>query len=470
MNRIFFTGIFALGLAAVVWVGFGFVGASPLALLMTAVIAGVYGLGAFELHRYRVATASLATALDRLPQPLTDLSAWLAGVHPSLQPAVRQRIEGERTALPGPALTPYLVGLLVMLGMLGTFLGMVVTFKGAVFALEGSTDLQAIRSALAAPIKGLGLSFGTSVAGVAASAMLGLMSALSRRERVDVGRLLDSRIATVLRPFSLVHQRQETFKALQVQATALPEVVSGLQALMEGMERRNQQLNEQLLASQAQFHREVTTVYTGLADSVGQIAERRPDGQRAPCRREHQARGRHRDGRDRAGIEAPARARERRSAGAAERPERRVQRHRGHRIRHLGRRAADPCPHQSDAQVQALDRALTAFTDSFDQRAGALLASVHETASRQASQSLGDMNRLLAQSEALVSARIDAEAQWTQQHGERMDQLAGLLRSELGALREDEAARGDAAVQRLGELQAALATHLATLGTRWRRP
>jgi hypothetical protein len=45
MNRTFFTGIFALGLAAVVWVGFGFVGSSPLALLMTAVIAGVYGTG-----------------------------------------------------------------------------------------------------------------------------------------------------------------------------------------------------------------------------------------------------------------------------------------------------------------------------------------------------------------------------------------------------------------------------------------
>ena len=69
----------------------------------------------------------------------------------ALRNTVRQRIEGERAALPGPALTPYLVGLLVMLGMLGTFLGMVVTFKGAVFALEGSTDLQAIRAALAAP-------------------------------------------------------------------------------------------------------------------------------------------------------------------------------------------------------------------------------------------------------------------------------------------------------------------------------
>jgi hypothetical protein len=289
----------------------GFVGSSPLALLMTAVIAGVYGLGAFELHRYRAATASLAATLEALPQA-PDGPRRVAGAAciPSLQNPVRQRIEGERVALPGPALTPYLVGLLVMLGMLGTFLGMVVTFKGAVFALEGSTDLQAIRSALAAPIKGLGLSFGTSVAGVAASAMLGLMSALSRRERVDVGRLLDSRIATVFRPFSLAHQRQETYRALQVQATTLPEVVNGLHALMEGMERRNQQLNEQLLGSQAQFHREVTTVYTGLADSVGQIAERRPDGQRAPCGREHQARGRHRDGRDRAGIDPPARARQ----------------------------------------------------------------------------------------------------------------------------------------------------------------
>jgi len=98
-----------------------------------------------------------------------------------LQPSVRARIEGERVGLPGPSLTPYLVGLLVMLGMLGTFLGMVMTFKGAVFALEGSADLQAIRAALAAPIKGLGLSFGTSVAGVATSALLGLVSALPPR-------------------------------------------------------------------------------------------------------------------------------------------------------------------------------------------------------------------------------------------------------------------------------------------------
>ena len=59
------------------------------------------------------------------------------------------RIEGERVALPGPAMTPYLVGMLVLLGMLGTFLGMVVTLNGAVIALESTTDLHTIRAALA---------------------------------------------------------------------------------------------------------------------------------------------------------------------------------------------------------------------------------------------------------------------------------------------------------------------------------
>jgi hypothetical protein len=469
MNRILFAVAFAIGLATVVWVGIGFVGSSALALLMTAVIAGVYGLGAFELHRYRAATASLATALNKLPQPLTDLGAWLAGVHPSLQSTVRQRIEGERAALPGPTLTPYLVGLLVMLGMLGTFLGMVVTFKGAVFALEGSTDLHAIRAALSAPIKGLGLAFGTSVAGVAASSMLGLLSALSRRERVEVGRLLDSRIATVLRPFSLVHQRQETYRALQVQATALPEVVSNLQALMDGMERRNQQLNEQLLGSQAQFHREVTVAYTGLADTVGQSLK---DSLTASARIAGESL--------KPVVEAAMSEIAQESRRLHERVSDAAQKQLGGLTTAFSATAATVSDtwiaalqthaRTTEHQAQALERALTAFTQGFDQRAGALVASVNETASRQASQSLGDMNRLLAQSEELVRARIESEAQWTQQHGERLDQLARQLRTELGALRDDEAARGNAAVERLGELQAALATQLATLGAALEAP
>ncbi|WP_371068351.1 hypothetical protein, partial [Salmonella enterica] len=66
--------------------------------------------------------------------------------------------------------------------------------------------------------------------------------------------------------------------------------------------------------------------------------------------------------------------------------------------------------------------------------------------------------------------RIDSEASWAAQQGERMDQLSGIWRSELGALRDAEAARGEAAVARLAELQAALAGHLGTLGTALEAP
>src|SRR5690606_40226854 len=124
-----------------------------------------------------------------------------------LRISVRQRVEGERVGLPGPVLTPYLVGLLVLLGMLGTFLGMVATLRGTGLALEGATDLQAIRASLAAPVKGLGFAFGTSVAGVASSAMLGLLSALCRRHRIQASQTLDARIVTALRSYSPVHQR-----------------------------------------------------------------------------------------------------------------------------------------------------------------------------------------------------------------------------------------------------------------------
>ena len=44
MNRIVFAVIFALGLATVAWVGWGFVGSSGLALGMTVVIGMVLGL------------------------------------------------------------------------------------------------------------------------------------------------------------------------------------------------------------------------------------------------------------------------------------------------------------------------------------------------------------------------------------------------------------------------------------------
>ena len=144
-TKLLFTTAALLGALAILWMGLGFVGANPLALLVTVIIGFVYALGLVELIRFRQASASLAGALARLQVDEDfSLQAWLGTLHPTLQNAAGQRVEGEKTGLPAPVFTPYLVGLLVMLGLLGTFVGMVETLQGAVSALEGSTELAAI--------------------------------------------------------------------------------------------------------------------------------------------------------------------------------------------------------------------------------------------------------------------------------------------------------------------------------------
>ncbi|CAN5893697.1 hypothetical protein BH11PSE8_BH11PSE8_32560 [soil metagenome] len=269
MNRSLHYIAFVVGLAAVGWVGIGYVGSSPLALAITLLIGAFYLMGALELRRFHQATDTLTRTVAQTNSAPTSLGPWLAALHPSLQNAVRLRIEGERVGLPGPALTPYLAGLLVLLGMLGTFLGMVVTLNGTGLALENATDVQAVRASLSAPVRGLGLAFGTSVAGVAASAMLGLLSALCRRDRLQAAQSLDTRIATTLRAFSRAHRRDESFELLQQQTAAMPQLVDRLQAMMAAMEQQNQALNERLLSSQDRFHGQAETAYAGLATSVG---------------------------------------------------------------------------------------------------------------------------------------------------------------------------------------------------------
>ncbi|KVL65915.1 chemotaxis protein [Burkholderia ubonensis] len=262
--------VFMAGLAAVCWIGAGYVASNPPAAVVTLLIAACYLAGAAELLRYRQATATLAAAVNGLSGPPPALDAWLDTLHPSLRGAVRARIEGARAALPGPSLTPYLVGLLVLLGMLGTLLGMVVTLKGTGAALESAADLDAIRASLIAPVKGLGYAFGTSIAGVATSAMLGLLSALVRRDRLDASQQLDAKVATTLRVHSHAHQREESFRLLQKQSDVMPALVERLQTMMTAIDARSAALHEQQIASQQAFFDRTEQAYARLASSVGQ--------------------------------------------------------------------------------------------------------------------------------------------------------------------------------------------------------
>lgn len=266
-TNLLFTLSAALGAAAIAWTGAAFISTQPLGLAVTAVIGMAFALGLVELVLYRRETRALGVAIASAPDDVA-LPAWLGGLPPALQQPVQQRIQGERVGLPAPVITPYLVGLLVLLGLLGTFIGMVDTLRGAVLALQGSTELAAIREGLAAPIQGLSMAFGTSVAGIAASAMLGLNATLSRRERVLVTRVLDRRVAGPWQQHSLAYHRQQTYRALQEQAGTLPRLVERLDSTAAALEQSSERLASQLQQQQQQFLDSSAQQLRTLADAV----------------------------------------------------------------------------------------------------------------------------------------------------------------------------------------------------------
>ena len=434
MNKHLFSFLFLLGAAVLLWVGAGFVNGHLLALSVTLLIAAVYGYGTLELARFRQATEQLRQALLNIPEGLTELQTWLAPLPAALQSPVRLRIEGERSLLPGPALTPYLVGLLVMLGMLGTFLGMVVTLNGAVFALEGTPDLAAIRTAFATPIRGLGLAFGTSVAGVATSAVLGLLSALSRRERAACSQLLDSRIATALRRFSLTHQRQEAYQALHAQTQALPQVLGQVQQLIVQMQTMGERMNAQLLAQQQGFHAVVGVAYTALANSVERsLRESLAHSAQAaseslqPVLQTALA-----------GMAAESRSLHERMVAATQ----------GQTEQMLGATQTQTAQMLAATQTQIHGLARQLQADE-QQRQQAWAAA---------------MDALLASAHAQQQQRQERDDAQAQAQAARSEQMLALLQAELRQVRDADTARSEAAVARLAELQGAVAQHLSELG------
>lgn len=507
MTRIFSLAAFALGALIILWMGGNFVGSSLLALVVTALIALAYLVGFVELWRYQQATLALTEALDdarhRGMNSPDDLEEWLAKLPDGLVNGVRQRIRGEYVGLPAPVLTPYLVGLLVMLGLLGTFIGMVDTLKGAVMALEGSTELEAIRAGLAAPMRGLGMAFGTSVAGVTASAMLGFVSTLSRRERVAASRLLDSQRDTGFKQFSLAYNRQQTYAAMQQQAQALPDVAGQLSDLASRLADMGETLSERLLSSQQDFHKELHSAYQQLASSVdsslkASLAESgRQAGETIKPVVEQLL----------SGIENDLQQRHQQLNDAASAQLDEAAKHYTQVSKQVAQSWQQGVSAQQQSNQQLLSQvgdALTAHAQQFAQSSENLLSQWQQNSATEqriqqqaegerlaqwqqafseAQSLLSDKAQALAKdaetrAEAMQEAvdtllgnaaaqwaeRQDAEAQWQEEARARSEALAAQLAEQLQNLRNDEAARGEAALQRLEALQGAAAEHLAALG------
>ena len=498
MTRLLSLAAFILGALVILWMGVAVAAGHLLASVVMLLIALAYFTGGAELLRYQQATGALHAALEQGGD--VELNSWLDALPASLRNPVRQRIEGECVGLPVPVLTPYLVGLLVMLGLMGTFVGMVETLSGAVQALEGSTELSAIRDGLTTPIKGLGMAFGTSVAGVAASAMLGFIATLSRRERIDVSRELDQQRDSRFRNYSLSHQRQQTYSALQQQADALPTVASQLTALSERLGAMGEQLSQQLLDNQQQFQQSVQQDFQSLANAVAESLNRsladsgRQAGETikpvveallAGLERDLQQRHQQFDEAANARLEAMSSQLEQSAATidstwqkGLENQQRanreladavgqslsssaeQMARDSRQLLDDAAQRSAEALQAQRDAEAERLQQWQAAFANA-ETMLSAVARSLGEDAETR-NAALNSVNQqLLEQQRLQLEEQQAAEQRWQESVAARSTQLIDALQGQLQQLRDEEGQRGDAAVSRLETLQAAIAEQLS---------
>src|SRR5438270_7554758 len=137
------------------------------------------------VNNFRIADPGLA--VERHPTLLAPMAAILGGERTGrmtiTQQTMRHLLDSIATRLDEARdISRYMTGLLVFLGLLGTFWGLIETVSsvGAVIqGLKASGDagsmFDSLRDGLAAPLSGMGISFSSSLFGLAGSLVLGFL-------------------------------------------------------------------------------------------------------------------------------------------------------------------------------------------------------------------------------------------------------------------------------------------------------
>src|SRR3954447_6901901 len=133
-------GCGALGMLAVIRASLYYRNVDKLAFSITLLMGLMLGVGVLELLWVARRNRALREELDAIPEEAGYERIERAS--PLLRSLLSARLD--RTALPVPAavFAPFILSLLVMLGLLGTFLGLFETLRGAGLALDASADVE----------------------------------------------------------------------------------------------------------------------------------------------------------------------------------------------------------------------------------------------------------------------------------------------------------------------------------------
>jgi uncharacterized protein (TIGR03382 family) len=217
-------------------------GRDPLASMIVFSIGAALLVGLWELIVRKMRAEALERELRLLPPRPQENT--LDGASPLLGNLLRARLEHAPMPSLGENTAPFLTGLLVMLGLLGTLLGLFQTVAGAGHALTTSSDVDALRRSLSAPIEGLTRSFGCSAAGISASAMLGLALAVVRRRENRMLRAVYGYATGPLRVQSPVRRQARALEQLVSQGQALPDATAALEGVSSKLGHLSNELVE----------------------------------------------------------------------------------------------------------------------------------------------------------------------------------------------------------------------------------
>jgi hypothetical protein len=240
------------------------------------------------VNNFRIADPGLA--IERHPTLLAPMAAILGGERSGRmtisQQTMRHLLDSIATRLDEARdISRYMTGLLVFLGLLGTFWGLIETVGSVGKVIDGlkvggdaGALFDTLKEGLAAPLGGMGISFSSSLFGLAGSLILGFLDLQSSQAQNRFYTDLEDWLATTVRGYAsetgpsgdlqaAVDRLRTTLEeggTSRTTTTAMANLAEAIQGLVTHM-RTEQQMIREWADGQGEQNREIKRLLERIA-------------------------------------------------------------------------------------------------------------------------------------------------------------------------------------------------------------
>jgi hypothetical protein len=249
------------------------------------------------VNHFRISDPGLA--IDRRPTLLAPMAAILSnrsGRMSITQQTMRHLLDSIGTRLDESRdISRYMTGLLVFLGLLGTFWGLIETvgsvgkvIDGLKVGGEAGAMFDTLKEGLAAPLGGMGISFSSSLFGLAGSLILGFLDLQSSQAQNRFYTDLEDWLAETVREYTgdgavgigsspemapiidRLRAAVDDIGSTRATTTAMANLAEAIQGLVQHM-RSEQQLIREWADAQGEQNTEIRKLLERIARSPGAL-------------------------------------------------------------------------------------------------------------------------------------------------------------------------------------------------------